>query len=68
MRTHSSILAWEIPWTEEPGGLTLSHFVVVCHAHLGSFTHLYGLYIKVMHYFKKADDNTGVTFLKCSVD
>ena len=19
--THSSILAWEIPWTEEPGGL-----------------------------------------------
>ena len=20
-RTHSSILAWEIPWTEEPGGL-----------------------------------------------
>ena len=21
MVTHSSILAWEIPWTEEPGGL-----------------------------------------------
>ena len=21
--THSSILAWEIPWTEEPGGLQL---------------------------------------------
>ena len=21
MPTHSSILAWEIPWTEEPGGL-----------------------------------------------
>ena len=21
MGTHSSILAWEIPWTEEPGGL-----------------------------------------------
>ena len=21
MTTHSSILAWEIPWTEEPGGL-----------------------------------------------
>ena len=19
--THSSILAWEVPWTEEPGGL-----------------------------------------------
>ena len=21
MATHSGILAWEIPWTEEPGGL-----------------------------------------------
>ena len=21
MATHSSILAWEAPWTEEPGGL-----------------------------------------------
>ena len=23
MATHSRILAWEIPWTEEPGGLQL---------------------------------------------
>ena len=23
MATHSSILAWETPWTEEPGGLQL---------------------------------------------
>ena len=22
MATHSSVLAWEIPWTEEPGGLS----------------------------------------------
>ena len=21
MASHSSILAWEVPWTEEPGGL-----------------------------------------------
>ena len=29
MATHSSILAWRIPWTEEPGGLqsTGSHRV-----------------------------------------
>ena len=26
MATHSSILAWEIPWTEEPGGLELMGF------------------------------------------
>ena len=23
MATHSNILVWEIPWTEEPGGLQL---------------------------------------------
>ena len=23
--THSSILAWEIPWTEEPGGLQVGY-------------------------------------------
>ena len=23
MATHSSILAWGIPWTDEPGGLTV---------------------------------------------
>ena len=22
MTTHSSILVWDIPWTEEPGGVT----------------------------------------------
>ena len=25
METHSSILAWEIPWTEEAGGLPWGH-------------------------------------------
>ena len=27
MATHSSILAWRIPWTEEPGGLHTVHRV-----------------------------------------
>ena len=26
MATHFSILAWEIPWAEEPGGLQSSQF------------------------------------------
>ena len=26
MATHSSILAWEIPWTEDPGGLQSMEF------------------------------------------
>ena len=29
MATHSSILAWKIPWTEEPGGLQFSRFTRV---------------------------------------
>ena len=27
MATHSSVLAWRIPWTEEPGGLQSMHGV-----------------------------------------
>ena len=27
MATHSSTLAWRIPWTEEPGGLITVHGV-----------------------------------------
>ena len=27
MATHSSILAWRIPWTEEPNGLYIVHGV-----------------------------------------
>ena len=36
MATHSSILAWRIPWTEEPGGLQsmrLDMIEVTEHAH-----------------------------------
>ena len=25
MATHSSVLAWEIPWTEQPGGCSPRH-------------------------------------------
>ena len=25
MATHSSVLAWKVPWTEEPGGLHTVH-------------------------------------------
>ena len=28
MATHSSILAWETPWTEKPGGLHTAHGVI----------------------------------------
>ena len=29
--THSSILAWRIPWTEEPGGLQSMESKIVGH-------------------------------------
>ena len=31
MAIHSSVLAWRIPWTEEPGGLHLSSVTRPCH-------------------------------------
>ena len=35
MATHSSILAWRIPWTEEPGGLWSMGSQRVFHFHKG---------------------------------
>ena len=32
MATHSSILAWEIPWNEEPGGLQSTGWQRVGHS------------------------------------
>ena len=34
MATHSSIRAWRIPWTEEPGGLQSMHGVAKSQAQL----------------------------------
>ena len=31
MATHSNNLAWEIPWTEEPGGVTVHGVIRVEH-------------------------------------
>ena len=47
MATHSSILSWEIPWTEESGGLQ-SVVSQKSHTWLSAYTHtqtlLYALY------------------------
>ena len=46
MATHSSILAWEIPWTEEPGGLQpvglqrIGHNRATEHTHTHRFNRL----------------------------
>ena len=36
MATHSSILAWEIPWTEESGRLYVVHGVAKCQTQLSN--------------------------------
>ena len=41
MATHSSILIWEIPWTEEPGGLQSMELQEV--GHTGTHTHTHFL-------------------------
>ena len=42
MATHSNILAWRIPWTEEPGGLHTVHGVAESRTGLSdSHTHTY---------------------------
>ena len=38
MATHSSILAWRIPWTEEPGGLRAVHGMAKSRTQLSDFT------------------------------
>ena len=37
MATHSSILAWRIPWTEEPGGLHAVHGVTKSRTRLSDY-------------------------------
>ena len=41
MTTHSNILAWKIPWTEEPGGL-LSMGMQKSQTRLSNWSHMYG--------------------------
>ena len=37
MATHSSVLAWRTPWTEEPGGLHTVHGVAKNRTQLSDF-------------------------------
>ena len=38
MAPHSSILAWEIPWTEKPSRLVVVHGVAKSRTRLSNFT------------------------------
>ena len=58
MATHSSILAWRIPWTEEPGGLQFIELQRIEHdssdlAHVHTFYTLETLYISCIAFFHR---------------
>ena len=48
MATHSSILVWEIPWTEEPGGLQSKGSQRIRHV----CTHAHQLHAEIMKLHK----------------
>ena len=45
MATHSNILAWEIPWTEEPGGLQFIGSQRIRHNWVTEHTHTPNYYV-----------------------
>ena len=52
MATHSSILAWRIPWMEEPGGLHTVHGVAKSRTRLSNFT-----FTLIIIYFQMSKNN-----------
>ena len=51
MATHSSVLAWRIPWTEEPGGLQSIGSQRVEHDRATEHTSLFTVACSVLHTF-----------------
>ena len=47
MVTHSSILAWKTPWTEEPGGLQSKGSQRCRHDLLRRLSEMWGLYLSL---------------------
>ena len=75
MATHSSILAWKIPWTEEPGGLqrvehnratSLSHTCAHTHQPI-AFKNLNGIPFIVLCDLKFSFNNSLSVQFSCSV-
>ena len=51
MATHSSILAWKIPWTEEPGGLQSMGLQRVRHDRATKHTGMHSILHKNRNFF-----------------
>ena len=60
MTTHSSILAWEMPWAEEPGGLQSMGFAKCCTQPSEHTATTLDIHISV-HMWKEADHPCGLS-------
>ena len=49
MATHANIIAWRIPWTEEPGSLQFMGLQRVRHDYVTSLTHSLTQYRSVLN-------------------
>ena len=49
MAAHYSILAWKIPWTEEPGGQATVQGVTKSWTQLSTHTHTHNVYLTKFH-------------------
>ena len=70
MATHSSILAWRIPWTEEPGGLqsmghqesdTTERLSTHLHTHIHTHIFLLGYFSFVSFHFLLLQKNSCIS-------
>ena len=52
MATHFSILAWRVPWTEEPGGLQSKELQRIGHDWVTKHTHMHSCCIKKSYFSK----------------
>ena len=54
MATHSGILAWETPWTEEPGGLQFTRLQRVRHDWACTYACVASVLLKnlLVHFYK----------------
>ena len=51
MAVHSSILAWEIPWTEEPGGLESTGLIFIYNKIINYLYIIFYFFIIFIFYF-----------------
>ena len=59
MAVHSSILAWRIPWIEEPGGLVHGVVKLGMTEQLTYFTHSNFMDVIILFLYKEAEAQRG---------